>query len=121
MDHQAPTAAHASSIDGTRHVARFSDLSDELVWDIFQHLNFEELSAAQCVDRRLYRLLSRPNPCIKVYGSCSLTMDKIHASSSLAEFTRYLMWPNVSFNCKCRDLICAPVQFLFAHVLAGTC
>jgi hypothetical protein len=65
-----------------------SDLSDELITLILKHLDFKEQIAAHTVSRRFYRLLSRPDPFLKVYGNASITIPEKDSSLSNVALTR---------------------------------
>ena len=52
------------------------DLPDDLITSILAHLNLRELAAMHMVSQRFNRLLSRPDPILRPYGSVEVLVDK---------------------------------------------
>ena len=51
---------------------------DDVILGIVKHLSFGDLALLHCVNSRFRRILSRPDPSTRVYGSPSITVDSAY-------------------------------------------
>jgi hypothetical protein len=66
-----------------------SDLSDDLMLCILKRLDFSQLAALHVVNSRFNRLLSRPDPSIRVFGSPAISVDALCSNNSHIAVKRY--------------------------------
>ena len=76
-------------------MARLLDFPDDLITSILAHLTLRELAAMHMVNQKFNRLLSRPDPSLRPYGSVELLVDKNGKGSLPAsQIVRYLSGPH---------------------------
>ncbi len=57
------------------------DLPDELITIILAHLNLKQLAAMHMVSQRFNRLLSLPDPSLRLYGSVTFNVGRHYKGS----------------------------------------